>query len=495
MTAPLVLSILLDVLALVFTLSVLLLVLWQHTYTSSGWALAQYLGSLALLQGSTFVAHFGLMADFPDFLVEGLVHLTIIGFALTMLTSLALVLHMAHRMQEAWIVICRSGVAGLVVLQPVLWQHGLLRLPDPLDEHLFGSPYTSTGQVLVIVGAAYLVLTVATTWHYRRRIDALVVIVAVIGVAVAQFATMTVGTLRELSLAAIVGGVFSGMLGYDLIRQAQLTPRSSWLRTLHDATQAITRQQSVEQVLSHIAERTRLLIGTDTVSVLTAVDADRLQVTAMAGQHSAILGRYMQAGDGLAGRVMQTRQPMRISSYQTWDGRAADFETLPYYASMSVPLVYQDELVGVLNVHESTPERVFNNHDQMILELLAPQVAAAIGQFRLSSELDTIQQFLDALMTHTPAAVFLFGKDGHLRQANATAHHHLQAIAGDAAALTASELAAQAQDNRLTLALAGDMTEPLTLDTSYPALGQVSVSLYPLGDAPDVLWIMQGTAT
>ena len=60
----------------------------------------------------------------------------------------------------------------------------------------------------------------------------------------------------------------------------------------------------------------------------------------------------MKLGEGAIGRVALTREPILITDYQKWEGRAEKFEGIPFRAVLAVPMLYGGELIGVLDVNE-----------------------------------------------------------------------------------------------------------------------------------------------
>jgi signal transduction protein with GAF and PtsI domain len=237
------------------------------------------------------------------------------------------------------------------------------------------------------------------------------------------------------------------------------------------------------------------LIRTDAVLVLVTIGPTRLKVVTVSGALRGFLGRQIRVGEGLAGRVMQTLYPMRVDNYHFWNGRSLDLEDLPVYASMSVPLIYNGRLVGVLNAHETAPGRVFTDCDQTILELLAPHAASAIATARLDSELMRTHTYFQAVMNHSVHAVMVFDPTGILWEANVAAWRYLEILfGGTMLPLSAIQLAARAEDNAFTEALvtwAADPAATQTIDISYVGLGRFQVDLLPIahtaGAAPDLL--------
>jgi len=89
-------------------------------------------------------------------------------------------------------------------------------------------------------------------------------------------------------------------------------------------------------------------------------------------------------GEGLAGRVAQTQQPLNVDDYQTWEGRSLQYEGIPVRACAGVPLLYSGELIGVLVMREiGVSTRRFTEQEMQILSLLAAQAASAVHNARL----------------------------------------------------------------------------------------------------------------
>jgi signal transduction histidine kinase/ActR/RegA family two-component response regulator len=95
------------------------------------------------------------------------------------------------------------------------------------------------------------------------------------------------------------------------------------------------------------------------------------------------VGLRLRLGEGVAGRVAQTGQPMRIDDYSTWESRSPKFDDTPIHAVIEVPMLYAGELIGVLTADESGDSgRKFTEADERLLSLFASQAAGAINAAR-----------------------------------------------------------------------------------------------------------------
>ncbi len=99
------------------------------------------------------------------------------------------------------------------------------------------------------------------------------------------------------------------------------------------------------------------------------------------------LGTRLRMGEGMAGRVAQTRQPLIVNDYRTWRLRAPQFEGTPLSAVIEVPMLSGGELIGVLVVEEfGETTRQFTEEDARLLSLFAAHVAGAAHNARLLQE-------------------------------------------------------------------------------------------------------------
>jgi len=99
------------------------------------------------------------------------------------------------------------------------------------------------------------------------------------------------------------------------------------------------------------------------------------------------IGSSLKLGEGVAGLVAQTRQPMRVDDYSVWQGRSHIFDGLSFHAVLEVPMLFGGDLIGVLNVAEiGASNRTFTESDERLLSLFAAQAAGVLHSARLREE-------------------------------------------------------------------------------------------------------------
>ncbi len=109
------------------------------------------------------------------------------------------------------------------------------------------------------------------------------------------------------------------------------------------------------------------------------------------------LGVVLKMGEGMAGKVAQSRKPLSIESYSDWEGRAMAYEDRDVLAVLEVPMLFGGDLIGVLGIETIDPSRIFGERDLRSLSLLAEQAASAIYNARLFSKIEDRNRELDRL--------------------------------------------------------------------------------------------------
>lgn len=112
-------------------------------------------------------------------------------------------------------------------------------------------------------------------------------------------------------------------------------------------------------------------------------------------------------GHGIAGLVALSGQPMAVSDASNDPRQASDIARSVGYTPQSmlcVPLFYNDEIIGVLQLLDKEGESSFSSSDMEILGLFANQAAVAIEQSRthqnLAALIGEVLESLGSLSEH-----------------------------------------------------------------------------------------------
>ena len=158
-------------------------------------------------------------------------------------------------------------------------------------------------------------------------------------------------------------------------------------RALYETSNSIAAENDLYSLLQIIIERARKLLKTASSGIYLYLEQSNELMLAVETASYLPVGTHLKLGEGVAGRVAQTRQPLRIDDYSTWEGRSPQYIENLIRAVLEVPLLYKGELVGVLAVDETgKSERKFSDADERLLSLFASQAAGAIHSSRLFEE-------------------------------------------------------------------------------------------------------------
>jgi len=172
------------------------------------------------------------------------------------------------------------------------------------------------------------------------------------------------------------------LLVREKILTAALTNRISELTKLLEAGKAVNLDLHLDEVLSTILHCAKDLLQAHNASLMLTRGPNELHTVGTVGNSMATDAR-VRFGEGLAGRVAESREPLLIHGLVGLEGKRPPQpgQALPR-SSMCVPLEHRDELLGVLNVN-AEPEREYTEHDLRALTLFGEQAAAAIANARL----------------------------------------------------------------------------------------------------------------
>lgn len=169
--------------------------------------------------------------------------------------------------------------------------------------------------------------------------------------------------------------------------EEELRRRADEFAALYDTARDLSIQTELSPLLKTIVDRaTALLHATSgTLSLYDPAKRD-LELVAI-NNFPAQLGMRVKLGEGVSGRVAQTREPMIVDDYATFDIRLPQYEGIAFNASLQVPMLFSGTLMGVLAVHElGKSKRKYTQDDARLLTLLASQAASAVNNARLFEE-------------------------------------------------------------------------------------------------------------
>ncbi|HXZ98222.1 MAG TPA: PAS domain S-box protein [Candidatus Acidoferrum sp.] len=180
----------------------------------------------------------------------------------------------------------------------------------------------------------------------------------------------------------------------DITQQKQmeeeLRQRAQELDSLQETLLEITGRHELSKLLNGIVEKAAKLLRAPGGG-LYLCDPDRQEARCVVAYNTKVntVGFALKYGEGAAGVVAQTGKPLIIDDYRTWSSRAAVYEKdKPFGAVLSAPMIWQNEVIGVIHVLRYDTER-FTETDLKLLTVFANHAAIAVENARL---LEQVQQ-------------------------------------------------------------------------------------------------------
>ena len=193
------------------------------------------------------------------------------------------------------------------------------------------------------------------------------------------------------------------------------------LAFLHEFAQLATQARDWDELMQTVVDRTREALHVEVCSFYLLDHAtDRLSLAATNGLDQEHVGRVSLAlGEGITGAAAAIRRPIEVPDVRL-DSRfkyLRGFDLAGLTSMLSVPLTWNDLVVGVLNV-QTVETRRFTQREINLLVTIAALLAGIVEKGHLQREqerqLETLQQLDEAraellsLVTHelrTPLSV------------------------------------------------------------------------------------------
>jgi GAF domain-containing protein len=149
------------------------------------------------------------------------------------------------------------------------------------------------------------------------------------------------------------------------------------------AAGALGSEDAYRELLQSIVEVARAIFGARASSVfLFDEEADELVFEAVAGEGAGdLIGQRFPSSTGIAGWVLVTRQPLVVEELDKdprFAREAAESTGFVPKGLMAVPLLHEDEALGVLEVLDRPQQAAFSLAEMELLGLFANAAAIAL---------------------------------------------------------------------------------------------------------------------
>ncbi|PID86054.1 MAG: hypothetical protein CSB13_04910 [Chloroflexi bacterium] len=183
----------------------------------------------------------------------------------------------------------------------------------------------------------------------------------------------------------------------------QLAARAQQLELINQVTTQLAATLDLERLLNLILDKAIEILNTEAGTfMLTIEDTGELEFRVVRGPAGMdLLGKKLPIGTGLAGSAAQTGRAVIQNSVQEddrWYGDVDPKEQFVSEAILTVPLIRQTTVLGVLQVINKQNGAPFNHEDESLLTAFAGQAVIALENARLLEQTDSeLQQRVNEL--------------------------------------------------------------------------------------------------
>jgi signal transduction protein with GAF and PtsI domain len=173
--------------------------------------------------------------------------------------------------------------------------------------------------------------------------------------------------------------------------EARLERVEQQLRLFQRVSRLMTRDLELEDVLHEMVTLVQGFLQSDSCLIYLVEDGE-LILAASSDQNRQNIGRVrLRLNEGLTGWVARERRLLAISREAYNDSRFKYFKDLPqdtFEAFLSVPIISQNKVVGVINV-QHREARTHSGGDMEMLSTLGEQIGCLLVLSRQNSQVQS----------------------------------------------------------------------------------------------------------
>jgi diguanylate cyclase (GGDEF)-like protein len=208
-----------------------------------------------------------------------------------------------------------------------------------------------------------------------------------------KYAQLTNGQvgLAEMKVASLRGsdgnalGRITILRGFHPSAQHDMPgDQNEILLAFQETTFDLHSSLDVKVVLHNIVERACNLLGTPHGYLDILRETGELEPVVGVGALAEMLKIKISLGEGVAGIVWKTGQPLFIPDYDRWAGRLSNFQRGLIRATLGMPLLLHGQVVGVIGIARGVESDVsFSDEDIAVLQRFADLAVVAYQNARL----------------------------------------------------------------------------------------------------------------
>ena len=198
------------------------------------------------------------------------------------------------------------------------------------------------------------------------------------------------------------------------------------IEPLLNANRILASTLDIDRLLKVVLELAAQVVGAETGSLLLLDQKTNELVFDIAlGEAGRELKTIrLKMGEGIAGWVAQEGRPLIVNDPKTdprWTRRGDEKTKFVTRSILCVPMVYQGNLMGVVQAINRKDPNGFSEEDRMLLEAFAAQTAVAIQNARLFSSLRQEKEKVETIFAQMAEGAVLSDEEGRFLAANPAA--------------------------------------------------------------------------
>ena len=169
--------------------------------------------------------------------------------------------------------------------------------------------------------------------------------------------------------------------------EAALRRQNEYLAALHETSLALMERLKPNELLEAMVVRAAALASTDHgYMYLVDPDGAGIELKVGTGAFAARTGRRTGRGEGLAGRVWESGQPLAVEDYDAWAGRSPAVEKGTFGPVIGFPLKSGREVIGIIGLAHDREGRTFGPEEIELLGRFANLGSIALDNARLYAQ-------------------------------------------------------------------------------------------------------------
>jgi GAF domain-containing protein len=200
---------------------------------------------------------------------------------------------------------------------------------------------------------------------------------------------------------------------------SQLQRRAQELNVLYEVGKSVSSSLELEEVLQRVVEAAVYVVGAEEGSLML-LDEERseLYIRASKNLDSDAQSVRKRVTDSLAGQVLQTKQAVTIGDEAP---KERTHTALLVKSLIYVPLILDDQSIGVLGVMNYVHQRGFDKNDTRALAALAGYASIAIRNANMFRSIDRERNVLGVMVNQNRDPVLLIDENDEVMAVNKSA--------------------------------------------------------------------------